>query len=314
MSALAPFPADDPVWNTGGANRTTPLLAKQALGWDVGEEPPSSYFNWFMFYTGEYVAHYKTAVAALNDGKLDRDGGNTVTGNILPDSNVTRDLGSIAFRFDDVFADRVDTNTLTVNTTVGSGLIPTTTALYGLGTGANRWANVFGVAAAFDTLVVNTSALPDLPGGAFLGIRGTPFLSLVARDIEADDVRVYRFTQPSGIGDLAYLSSLATPLVVCKQTSTAASPTAVLSTSHLNVTTITHPFVGDYTVTFDVAINEDASVLVTTQSTGVTVAAAIAAGGGSMSVSLRNSITGAAVDGRFSVLIIGDHVVSSPVG
>lgn len=45
-------PTETPVWNTGGANRTDPGGAKEALGWEVDEEPSSSFFNWLLHYAG----------------------------------------------------------------------------------------------------------------------------------------------------------------------------------------------------------------------------------------------------------------------
>lgn len=99
MSALAAFPGDDPVWNTGAANRATPAGAKQILGFVVGEEPSSAYMNWWMAHVGEYVQHYKTAIAQMSSEKLDRDGTTTITGVITPDGDNTRALGSTASRF-----------------------------------------------------------------------------------------------------------------------------------------------------------------------------------------------------------------------
>lgn len=51
-----PSPAVRPRWDTGGANRVTPSGGKIALGWEGGEAPSSSYFNWWQFETGEITA------------------------------------------------------------------------------------------------------------------------------------------------------------------------------------------------------------------------------------------------------------------
>lgn len=48
-----PSPAVSPRWNTSAANQVTPSGGKIALGWEPSEDPSSSYFNWFMFETGE---------------------------------------------------------------------------------------------------------------------------------------------------------------------------------------------------------------------------------------------------------------------
>ena len=51
-----PTPAVEPTWNTGGLNRATPSGGKIALGWEAGEAPSSSFFNWWMFTSGEVLA------------------------------------------------------------------------------------------------------------------------------------------------------------------------------------------------------------------------------------------------------------------
>lgn len=48
----------------------------------------------------------------LTEGKLERDGSNTVTGHVLPDANNTRNLGSGAARFATIFAQNFDATSL----------------------------------------------------------------------------------------------------------------------------------------------------------------------------------------------------------
>lgn len=91
--ALAPFPADDPIWNTNGTNRTTPTTTKQGIGWALNEAPPSSFFNWWMFYVSEYVQHYKTAVVALDTGKANRNGDDQLSGDFSPSVDGGATLG-----------------------------------------------------------------------------------------------------------------------------------------------------------------------------------------------------------------------------
>lgn len=67
---VEPKPAETPIWNTGGANRTDPMAAKKVLGWELNEAPPSSYFNWLMHYTG---AGFVWLYERLNDGALEHD-------------------------------------------------------------------------------------------------------------------------------------------------------------------------------------------------------------------------------------------------
>lgn len=44
---MATKPSTLPVWNSGGANRTTPSGGKQTTGFTVGEQPSSSFQNWW---------------------------------------------------------------------------------------------------------------------------------------------------------------------------------------------------------------------------------------------------------------------------
>jgi hypothetical protein len=75
-ATLAALPADESESGIPAASTERRLpVGKRALGWVLEEEPPSAWFNWFMFYTGEYIRRYKSAVAALYDDKLSRHGG-----------------------------------------------------------------------------------------------------------------------------------------------------------------------------------------------------------------------------------------------
>ncbi len=71
---LGARPSTDPVWNTGGANRTTPTGLKQAAGWGLNEEPPSGYFNWWQNLVYQWQQWFEAGVDALNSGKIDIDG------------------------------------------------------------------------------------------------------------------------------------------------------------------------------------------------------------------------------------------------
>ena len=48
-------PTKVPRWNDTGGNRTEPLEAEKDAGWAVDAQPPSSYFNWLQFYTGDWL-------------------------------------------------------------------------------------------------------------------------------------------------------------------------------------------------------------------------------------------------------------------
>lgn len=70
---MATKPTNAATWNTGGANRVDPGTTKRALGWEVGEQPPSSYFNHWMNLAGQWTDY-------LKDGAL--TGNHTITGTL----------------------------------------------------------------------------------------------------------------------------------------------------------------------------------------------------------------------------------------
>ena len=59
-------PTTTPEWNTGAANRTTPNGAKIILGWELDEEPASSFFNWLGHWAG---AGLKWIYERFDDGR-----------------------------------------------------------------------------------------------------------------------------------------------------------------------------------------------------------------------------------------------------
>lgn len=54
---MATKPVSLPAWNTGGANNTEPSAGEKVSGWTVGQQPPSSYFNWWQKLTYEWTAY-----------------------------------------------------------------------------------------------------------------------------------------------------------------------------------------------------------------------------------------------------------------
>ncbi len=54
---MATKPTKLPAWNTGGANNTEPSGAEKIAGWTVGQQPPSSYFNWLQKLYYEWAAY-----------------------------------------------------------------------------------------------------------------------------------------------------------------------------------------------------------------------------------------------------------------
>lgn len=59
---MASRPAEVPVWNTGGLNRSDPGSGKEALGWESGEEATSSWQNWLSYYTGAWLQYLSDGV------------------------------------------------------------------------------------------------------------------------------------------------------------------------------------------------------------------------------------------------------------
>jgi hypothetical protein len=264
MSTLTSFPADDPVWNTGGLNRTTPIDAKQALGWIIGEEPPSGYYNWWQFYVWKYIEHYKVTAAALNDGKIDRDGGNTVTGNILPDANATRDLGSIGTRFDDVFVDKLDTNTLEVNTGVNTSLIPLALG-YNLGDDGDPWTDIW-------ARTIRTK---------------TTMASLSSDDSPSTSLDLISMNQTKSILACGSINGVTGALISgfnCASSAFTVNP-------------------GIYRVTLDVAVDDNAAVVVTCSTADHTAAAQIVTSGTQVTVHTRDG--SGYVNSSFTFIIVG---------
>src|SRR3954468_16922705 len=50
-----PAPTKYPDWATDESNNVEPPDAKKAAGWVPGEEPPSSWFNWWKNLAGQWV-------------------------------------------------------------------------------------------------------------------------------------------------------------------------------------------------------------------------------------------------------------------
>ena len=55
-------PPKVPRWNDGLANQTEPTEGKKDLGWTLDEEPPSSFFNFLMHFTGRWLKFFDQRV------------------------------------------------------------------------------------------------------------------------------------------------------------------------------------------------------------------------------------------------------------
>lgn len=211
MSAAAAFPADDPIWNTGGANRVTPSGAKQALGWAASESPSSAFFNWFMFFTGEYIQHYKNEVVQLHSIKLDRNGGNMINGTIVTVLDNANDWGSSVKRFANIFGTNVHVYgdlDLEAGSAIDGDVLPKATNTFLLGSSSFKWAGLFATVANINTVTVNTQIVPDAAGGANCGVNGTAWASVVGRRVTGTRVIGFNDSDPSNQEDLVSLSQL----------------------------------------------------------------------------------------------------------
>ena len=82
MTALPTRPTKDALWGDTSTNITEPTTGKKHAGWDVVDDPPASFFNWWQNLTYQWQAWSRDAIDALNSGKLDKVvGAATVLGN-----------------------------------------------------------------------------------------------------------------------------------------------------------------------------------------------------------------------------------------
>lgn len=55
-------PATVPTWNTGGANRTTPSGGQQVTGFATGDQVPSGWMNWFLYWAFTWIQYLSDGV------------------------------------------------------------------------------------------------------------------------------------------------------------------------------------------------------------------------------------------------------------
>lgn len=66
-------PATVPTWNTGGANRTTPSGGQQVTGFATGDQVPSGWMNWFLYWAFAWIQY-------LSDGAFTSSTGVAISG------------------------------------------------------------------------------------------------------------------------------------------------------------------------------------------------------------------------------------------
>lgn len=130
---------------------------------------------------GDGKKWWQTPTTTMNN-KLNRDGTNTITGNILPDLDGTRDLGSYGTRFQDVYTDNLytadafveDDLTVTDDASVGGDLTVTgasTAGSYALSAATNWYRSFLILPQFFHTHVTSAPAydanLADMDGSSY---------------------------------------------------------------------------------------------------------------------------------------------------
>jgi hypothetical protein len=121
---------------------------------------------------------------------------------------------------------------------------------------------IFADAITFDTLTVNTSIIPDAAGGATNGTSTRPWTRVTSRDVHTKELSVYSQDQPTVAADLATLNQRRMPLMIGRQTSTAASPAAT-AVNLYNVASIVQNGTGVYDITPTIALPASFSVMLT---------------------------------------------------
>lgn len=304
--AVAPFPADDPIWNTGGLNRTTPLIGKQALGWTTEEEPPSGYFNWFMFYVGEYIQHYKAAVIALDSGKVNLSGAAgglpSMSGVFAPTVDNTGSIGLLTNRWSE---GRFYNLTASTSLAAGAGSVK------------NAWTigdALGGSLAMAAGARVNGNLISNALNDA--GSDGQPWLNVVARAMRARSFRpttkVYTQATDASLCDLVQNKSI---VAVCAVSYPGGTPSEKTGGSSFNVTGIMRTTggagAGDITILLQRPIAANCIVLATMSDSSFTgsakcLDAAVVAGGAAVRVRVRTvAASPSFVDEEFSVVAIG---------
>lgn len=111
----------------------------------------------------------------LNQNKLNRDGSNSITGNILPDTTNTKDLGSTDKRFRNIYTTQLNTSG---NITSGGNILPSANESKDLGSSSAKWNNLYvktitGVN-SISTTSITTSGNASIGGN--LGVTGSTTL------------------------------------------------------------------------------------------------------------------------------------------
>lgn len=300
------FPADDPIWNTSGTNRTTPTALKQAAGWDLNEEPPSGYFNWWMFYVSEYIQHYKTSVAALDSEKVAK-AGDTMTGLLSANGGVSLLNATLELSGTSIFSVQNGTSN------VSGDLVPLTNGVRSLGINAFRWnayINKLYAAQVAETIVADGVAGVSLVD-VDLGSEQLPFFRVVANQIVAKNIGVLRSSQPAANDDLAQLNQLTMVLARGKIVSTSAPSITNANAYNRDATGMGANAVrvgpGNFYVDLAVPITSDATCIATPSAAAAPdhrASCAIVSGGSRVQITLRDS-AGTLVDGTVSYVVLG---------
>lgn len=105
MTITATKPTPSMRWATaGGAQKVDPPSGTRDTGWLAGDRPPAQYLNHMDNAAYLWQQYLESATDELNNSKLERNGSNTITGVLVPDSPGGRDLGASGTRFATVYA------------------------------------------------------------------------------------------------------------------------------------------------------------------------------------------------------------------
>lgn len=301
-------PGTDPEWATDPDTTLEPSGPKKALGWVLGERPGFNVFNWWMNLVYQWIDYAKNALSELDTTKAEKSGG-VYTGDLNPDANDTRSLGTgggTPKRW------KVNASTLDVSSTITlpSGtpnlvgdLIPVTTDTdVDIGDGSHRIRKIWSTDADFSDdvtvsgdLAVGTLASDLVPdsNSRVLG-DATHRYALFARDIAFGDL---------GTKPLNKLSSACVILASCH-----VQDDGTLD-SNYNVASATKDATGRYTVTFTNAVGSANFPLVSCDDQTGSVdprimSAALGVSGGTCKVKSLNH-TGADSDAAFNLVVFG---------
>ncbi len=158
MTISATKPTLSPVWATDALTRVEPSAGQKATGWTNGQRPAHNVMNWLQGIIYDWQQYLEDATDQLESTKLNRSGDQTMQGDIIPDGNNTRDLGSAAVRWAIIAGQLVavyDSLFLDSGARVTTDMLPSGSGVRTLGAVGNLWNLKASVIDAVDVNVDN---------------------------------------------------------------------------------------------------------------------------------------------------------------